>query len=406
VPGLCAAWERWGRLPLRDVVRPACRFLREGVIIGPWQAEMFRVLGPILSLTEEARRQFGCDGRLLGEGDRFRLPVLADTLEHLAAGDWRAAYRERIEEPVLGRFGPASGGSIGPRDLDAYRVFFREPLRFSYRDTTIFINPPPAAGGSLVALMLRVLESEPLDRLEPGGPDHLHALCRTMRMADEARVAGGAESALADLPRWVARYHTLAGRPLGRAPRSPGGPGSTTHVSVVDGEGNAAAVTFSHGEGNGFLIPGAGIMMNNLMGEDDLFPGGFHGWPAGGRLSTMMCPTLVEDADGSFTLLGSGGANRIRTAIVQVVSQLVDYRRSLTQAVAAPRGHFEAGVLNAEVEGRPRGARFLDDLGARAVIRFDRPHLFFGGVHAVRQERGGAVTGAGDPRRGGVCRVV
>jgi gamma-glutamyltranspeptidase/glutathione hydrolase len=406
LPGLWEAWERWGRLPLGEVVRPACRLLREGVELGPWQAEMFRVLGPILSLTEEGRAQFSAGGRLLHEGDRFRLPGLADTLESLAHGNWRATYRAVVLEPVARCFGPLVGGGISPQDLNTYEVCFREPLRFTYRHATIFVNPPPAAGGSLVALMLRVLESEPLDRLESGGPEHLHALCRAMWVADEARSAGGAAAALADLPRWVARYRALAGTRLSRAPQSPGGPGSTTHVSVVDDEGNAAAVTFSHGEGCGILIPGTGIMMNNLMGEEDLFPAGFHRWPAGTRLATMMSPTLVEDRDGSFTVLGSGGANRIRTALVQVVSQLVDHGRALSDAVAAPRAHFEGGVLHAETPDRPQAAAFLDHLGARQVIRFERRHLFFGGVHAVRRGPGGELAGTGDGRRGGAYRVV
>jgi len=406
VPGLCAAWERWGRLPLREVVRPACRFLREGVVIGPWQAEMFHVLAPILSLTDEGRIQFGTGNRLCGQGDLFRLPLLAEFLEHLAEGDWRKAYRERVEEPVLRHFGCDAGGRIGPRDIDSYQVLFRDPLRFAYRGATVYTSPPPAAGGSLVALMLRLLESEPVGRLEAGGQEHLHALCRAMRVADEARAAGGAEAALAEVTRWVARYCALAAEPLDSAPIAPGGPGSTTHVSVVDGEGNAAAVTFSHGEGNGFLIPGTGIMMNNLMGEEDLFPDGFHRWPSGARLSTMMSPTLVEGGDGSFTVLGSGGANRIRTAITQVVSLLVDHGRPVADAVGAPRAHFEAGVLNVEVAGRPRGGAFLGELGARDVIRFDRPHLFFGGVHAVQRARDKSLTGIGDPRRGGACRVL
>jgi gamma-glutamyltranspeptidase/glutathione hydrolase len=177
-------------------------------------------------------------------------------------------------------------------------------------------------------------------------------------------------------------------------------------VSVLDAAGNAAAVTFSFGEGNGSIVGDTGIMMNNLMGEADLHPDGFGRTPTGTRLSTMMSPTILLDDDGGITVLGTGGANRIRSAIVQVVSLLVDRRYDAERAVAAPRLHYEDGVLNAEVMEMSDGGKVLEQLGARELVRFDERSLFFGGVHLVRRAGDGTLSGAGDPRRGGTYRKV
>jgi len=193
---------------------------------------------------------------------------------------------------------------------------------------------------------------------------------------------------------------------LWSCPEAAGGPQSTIHVSVLDAEGNGAAVTFSYGEGNGHLIGDSGIMMNNLMGEEDLFPGGFHRWPVGTRLATMMSPTVVTNEAGDVLVLGTGGANRIRTALTQVISNIVDHGFSTAEAVHAPRVHFEAGVLNAEVFDRPDEGAAVGLLGAAEEVRFEQPNLFFGGVHMVRRRADGTFSGAGDHRRGGVCLIA
>ncbi|MDF1551833.1 MAG: gamma-glutamyltransferase [Deferrisomatales bacterium] len=403
IPGLCQALERWGRLSLAEVAAPACRLLRAGVPLEPLQAHFFQVLRPILLHTAAGRRQFGRDGQLLAAGDCYRVPQLAELLEELARGPWRQVYDRCLGEPALGQFGPAAGGLLGREDWDAYRVAFRRPLRVDYRGTTLHTNPPPAAGGALVALMLSLLEGEDGAVLCRRDPERVHALCRAMRVADESR-RDGAEAL--GLDAWQERFRDLAGRPLGRVRSPRGGPPDTTHISVVDGDGNAAAVTFSYGEGNGHLLGDTGIMMNNLMGEADLFPQGFHRWPPGRRLSTMMSPSLLERPDGSLVVLGSGGANRIRTAVTQVVCRLVDCGDVPAAAVAAPRVHFEAGVLHAETRGWPSGSAFLAELGAAEFLAFPEPNLFFGGVHVVERAADGSVRGAGDPRRGGACVVV
>lgn len=402
IPGLCTALERWGSLPLAEVVAPACRFLREGVSLGPFQVRAMRLLEAILTDTEKGRAIYTRDGALLGPGEPFLLPQLADTLEELARSDWRDWYRG-LADTMLDEFGPARGGLLTREDFDAYRVEFRRPTELEYRGVRVLTNPPPGAGGAMIALMLGLLEQSDFASFPPGSVEHARHLACAMATADEARAKG---LATVSLDAAFGRFQSLLrAERLPDAPTKPGQP-STTHISVLDAEGNAAAVTFSFGEGCGQLIGDTGIMMNNLMGEADLHPGGFGTSPAGERLSTGMAPTLLLEKDGGITVLGTGGANRIRTAITQVVTFLVDRRYDAERAVAAPRLHFEAGVLNAEVmEMRERGEA-LASLGASSFLRFDEKNLFFGGVHLVRRDASGLLSGAGDPRRSGAFRRV
>jgi gamma-glutamyltranspeptidase/glutathione hydrolase len=404
--GLCTVLDWWGSMPLDKVIEPACKLLREGVVLGPWQSFAVGLLEPILLVTEEGRRQFAPHGHLIREGERYLLPHLADTLEQLCAHGWREYYDQVIQERILRQFGPAAGGWISAEDLAAYRVEFRPPLAGEYRGRTIYSNPPPAAGGQMISRMLALMEGVEIGRHPHGSVEQLHPLCRAMQVADEARTDGENGLASERLGESIARFQELEGRPLGTGPIGDKGPGSTTHVSVIDEEGNAASITFSYGEGNGVLIEGTGIMMNNLLGEGDLFPEGFHTWPPGTRLATMMSPTLMVSRAGDVTVMGTGGSNRIRTALTQVISNLVDHRMPVEQAVRAPRVHFDAGVLNAEIFDREEGGEALQRLGAPRVITFDEPNLFFGGVHMVRRKADGTLEGAGDLRRGGTCRVV
>ena len=174
--------------------------------------------------------------------------------------------------------------------------------------------------------------------------------------------------------------------------------GSTTHISVLDADGCACSATCTNGEGSGVVVPGTGMHLNNVMGEEDLNPLGFHRHPAGRRMPSMMAPSVVM-RDGEVELvLGSAGSNRIRSALLQTIVGVVDHGMQVREAVEAPRVHFEDGVVFAEpgidLEGLAGDAR---------VVRFGALNLFFGGVQAV-QRRGTRMTGAGDPaawRRGG-----
>ncbi|HEX2707726.1 MAG TPA: gamma-glutamyltransferase, partial [Solirubrobacterales bacterium] len=177
--------------------------------------------------------------------------------------------------------------------------------------------------------------------------------------------------------------------------------GSTTHISVLDGDGVCACVTCSNGSGSGVLVPGTGVILNNMLGEEDLNPQGFHRIPPGRRVPSMMAPTIVLRGGEIELGVGSAGSNRIRSAILQTVVRAVEQGMTVAAAIEAPRLHFEQGVVQAE-PGIDEAALARLQAGGVGVARRPEINLFFGGVQAVaRDPRSGALSGGGDPRRGG-----
>ncbi|MBO0348966.1 gamma-glutamyltransferase, partial [Phormidium pseudopriestleyi FRX01] len=180
--------------------------------------------------------------------------------------------------------------------------------------------------------------------------------------------------------------------------------GSTTHISIMDREGNAASVTTSNGEGSSYIIPGTGIMVNNMLGEADLNPNGFHQWPENQRLSSMMAPTMVLKENRPEIVLGSGGSNRIRTAILQVICNVIDFNLDLATAIESPRVHWENGVFHLEPGFDTKELESLSNLMPKQtqdVIKWVEKNMFFGGVNGVRMRGDGEIEAAGDPRRNG-----
>jgi gamma-glutamyltranspeptidase/glutathione hydrolase len=331
-------------------------------------------------------------GRRLGEGDVFRFPDLAGALELFAAEGAGPFYRGEVAA-ALGGFVREHGGTLGPTDLAEYEAIERRPIEASFRGTEVLTNPPPSSGGILIAYTLGLLE-----RLGPrSGPEQLVAAI------DAANAARGEEFALG-----------LYGDGLAAALLDPAALdlragdllGSTTHIAVLDADGMCASVTCSNGSGSGVLVPGTGVILNNMLGEEDLNPLGFHAIAPGRRVPSMMAPTVVL-RDGEIELgLGSAGSNRIRSAIVQTVVRAVEEGMGADEAVRAPRLHSEAGVVQAE-PGIDEDALARIEARGVPILRRPRINLFFGGVQAVaRDPASGALTGGGDPRRGGAVATA
>jgi gamma-glutamyltranspeptidase/glutathione hydrolase len=171
---------------------------------------------------------------------------------------------------------------------------------------------------------------------------------------------------------------------------------------VLDAEGWACSVTCSNGSCSGIVVPGTGVHLNNMLGEQDLNPLGFHRHPPGRRLPSMMAPTIVLRGSAPELVLGSAGSNRIRSAILQTIIRVIDEGMAASEAVQAPRVHFEDGVVYAEPGVETTAIESAD----RPIARFRDLNLFFGGVQAVARDARGILSGGGDPRRGGAAIVV
>jgi gamma-glutamyltranspeptidase/glutathione hydrolase len=372
--GACEAVRRWGTVPLEDLAAPAARLAREGLLLNAGQAYIAKILTALLTSTPECAALWAPAGRVLREGEMLVNPELADALLRLAHEGAEPFYRGDIADTVCDWLA-ARGGSLTREDLAGYRAIAREPVVIGYRDREILTNPPPSAGGTLLAYALALLDRGP-------APPTLDGIVAAMIAAQSERTAEFVEGL--DGARFLERF---LGSRLG----------STTHISVLDAQGLACSTTCTNGEGSGVVVPGTGMHLNNVMGEEDLNPLGFHLHPAGRRMPSMMAPSIVMREGDVELVLGSAGSNRIRSALLQTVVAVVDHGMSAQQAVDAPRVHYEDGVVFAEPG---IDLRALEDQAR--VVRFGALNLFFGGVQAALR-RDGALSGAGDPRRGGVA---
>jgi gamma-glutamyltranspeptidase/glutathione hydrolase len=257
-------------------------------------------------------------------------------------------------------------------------------------------NPPPSSGGILIADALGILE-----RLDQAHDPYVIAevIESTNRARDEDFLEGLATEGF--LERFLAK-HALDSVATDVRSRL----GNTTHISVMDAEGACAAVTCSNGSCSGVVVPGTGIHLNNMLGEQDLNPLGFHMHEPGARLPSMMAPTVILRNGEPEIAIGSAGSNRIRSAILQTVLGVMDRGLTAQDAVDAPRLHAEEGQVDAEPGVSDDALERLEQ-GGWTVRRWSELNLFFGGVQAVaRHPETGRLTGGGDPRRGGVAVVV
>ncbi|WP_088893766.1 gamma-glutamyltransferase [Leptolyngbya ohadii] len=420
--GLFRVQQHLGRLPWSVVLEPAIHLARQGIEVTPFQAYNLKILSPIVLASTAAQALYAPGGNLLQAGDRMVLSDLADSLSEMALKGVDLFYRGEMGQQIV-KDCQAQGGYLTRTDLEQYQVIERKPLRTDYRGNTVLTNPPPSAGGTLIAFALRLLEQIDLSQFKFGSIAHLRILAETMRLTNLVRQAGYDEQL--DQPnfadRFLSREHLEEyGQPLqaiaGLGNVNLGNVnlgnvnlgdvnkrGSTTHVSAIDEDGNAASMTSSNGEGSSYVIPGTGIMMNNMLGEADLHPNGFHQWRENIRIASMMAPTIILQNNQPAIVLGSGGSNRIRTAILQVISNLLDFQMPIAQAVSSPRVHWEAGVFNLE-PGFPDAGDDRTFPFDNVVERWQAQNMFYGGVHAVTHSLDG-FAGAGDSRRSGEVGV-
>ena len=407
VAGLAAAHKRYGRLPWRELLAPAIELARDGVELTETQAQMHAILDPILRFDDEGRRVYSnADGTLLGLGDRLRLTDLAATLEAVAAQGAAALYSGERARAILATV-QGGGGALTADDLAAYRVAWRRPVETRFGGCRVLLNPPPSSGGVLIAYGLALLERIGVG--EVGSADAFARLVDVMR--EQTRARGGAftrelhrgglaRRLLGDAEQSAAVQRILAGEPGMRDPA----PAGTTHLSVLDADGNAAAISMSTGSGSGVIVPGTGIYLNNMLGESDLVSG--RPIRAGQRLTSMMAPTIALDGGGAPRLVvGSAGSARLRGAVLQVVVNVLEHGLTVAEAIAAPRVHVDEPEIHCEGGHSPAALEVLEGRGYE-LTRWQERNLFFGGVAAVEAGPDGSLAAAGDPRRGGAGIVV
>lgn len=410
--GLCRLLSDHGTLPLRQVLSPALALARDGITLNEYQAATLKLLEAIFTHDESMRQIFSPGGHFIQAGAQLRLPDLAATIEALANEGADTLRHGRLGQAILADQA-AHGGLLTQQDLDAYEVNISPSIVLPYRGHEILLPPPCSSGGVLIGFALKLLNRFDVPALTPGSADHLQLLFEVMAATtrarrhwelarrylepDEAAVRFLSDEFVADFATEVLQA-MIKGRPSSVVHESQG-PRNTTHISVVDARGMAVSLTTTAGESAGFIVPETGFILNNMLGEADLFPDGFHQQRPGERIFTMMAPAVVLRDGKTRLVTGSGGSLRIRSAILQTIMNVVDFNLPLTTAVNRSRVHLENQVLQCEHGTNAAAMDEIEELGY-PVNRWPVKNMYFGGAHSVAWENDRWVA-AGDTRRSG-----
>lgn len=397
--GLIQIHSDLGKLPLSLILQPAVTLAKNGCKMNREQAYVFKILQPIFIHTPEGRQLLCRNEATLKEGEIFKNPDFAFFLNRVIDEGTDFFYKGDIADEIVSLL--SEGGLLDKKSLSAYTVEKRKPIITDFYGYKVYSNPPPSAGGSLILFLLKLINK---GNAADFSPTHLlHAMAVTNKARQEiCKDPNNPELFYALLDKKVfTQFKAALTSELSESSSRPVEPGRgcTTHVSVMDKEGNCASVTTSNGEGSGYIIPNTGIMLNNMLGEEDLNPQGFHNWTKPRRLPTMMSPTLILKENIPEMVVGSGGSNRIRSAIVQVILNYFCQGYSLEESIKAPRMHFEEGILYCE----PGIIPFNMTSPPEEVIlkEFKNKNLFFGGVNAVTRN-----AAFSDRRRGGTTVIL
>lgn len=401
VPGMVAGiyhiYRERCSMSLEELIKPAVQYAKNGIYLSKMQSSFVKLLEPIFTATEEAKKIFAPNGKLISEKNIYKNPQYAEFLEEFASkGSW-IFYEGEIADRIQ-RLSEEKKGLIRKTDLRRYTVEEKDPIYFRFRGYDIFTNSPPSPGGLLIAFTLKLLEEQNLGNF--GSIQHVSSLIEAMHTTqifrrekiDKHIHEEGIEGIVED-EKVINIYIQFFKKRLNLW-------GNTTHISVIDRDLNAVSVTTTNGEGSGCVIPDTGIMLNNMLGEEDLNPDGFFQWPAYTRLPSMMSPTVVMKDKNIILSLGSAGSNRIRSAIIQVILNSIIFGKDIKTAVDLPRIHYENHTVFIEPGYAKNVLKKIENL--YETVLFDEKSLFFGGVQAVS----GDFKGAADPRRGGSVIVV
>ena len=423
VAGMEAAWRRFGILPWSDLLQPAIRLARDGFMIGPKHlAALDDRIDDLLRFPSTAA-VFLPDGEAPAQGAVFRQPDLARTLEAIAMDGAAAFYGGWIADSTVAQM-ERGGGLITHEDMAAYEAIWRDPVVLGYRGYEIITMPPPSSGGITLGEMLNIAENYDLAGFGWLSADHVHVAVEAMRRAyaDRNFYLGDPDFVSIPMGRLLSRAYadSLAAtinmrlasdsREFNLVPEEST---QTTHYSIVDGEGNAVAVTTTLNSwfGSRVVVRGAGYLLNNEMDDFTSKPGvpNLYGLvqgtanaiEPGKRMLSAMTPTIVVDPEGRTDLVtGTPGGATIITTVFQIVTDHIDFGMPVRSAVNAPRFHHQhlPDVVRYEPSGLP--AEVIEELRRRGHVLEERGGVS-GDVQSIQITDEGIRFGASDPRRGG-----
>lgn len=365
--GIFAIHNQYGSMPLIEIASAAIKMATKGMVVDKLHAEVIQILTPILEYSCQAKSIFSnSKGQYLKQGEIKANKHLARFLTNLASNPMDWFYYDTPAQDIVSDMRHHQG-LLTQEDFESYQVHVREPLLETINDWKIITNAAPTTGGLLITEQLKHATQNQLD-------DQNHQLINAMIYADELKNQQTFQSSK-----------------------------GTTHMSVIDADENVASLTISNGEGCGYIVPNSGFMLNNFLGEEDINTNGFFNFKENTRMASMMSPTILEQLGSNNKIaLGTGGSNRIKTAMFQVIWQIINENKTLNQAINHPRFHFENGVLDIE-QGFDKQTVAELDKHYDKTNQWQHRSLYFGGINAV--QHGDINLAVGDSRRNGVGLV-
>lgn len=365
--GVFSIHQHYGSMPLIDIAQAAVNRANKGMVVDALHAEVIQILKPILKFSKEGIDLFSDnDNTYLKEGCIKTNPQLARFIKDLATNspDW--FYFDSPAKVICSDM-CNHHGLLSKKDFESYKVTIREPLSKEINGWNIITNAMPTTGGFLITEQLE-------HAVNNKHTDMPYKLIQAMEYADHLKNRQGFQSSK-----------------------------GTSHMSVIDADGNVASLTISNGEGCGYIVPDCGFMLNNFLGEEDINSQGFFNFQENTRMASMMSPTIIEQlgCDNKIAL-GTGGSNRIKTAMFQVIWQIIAENKTLDQAINQSRYHYENETLDIE---KGTDLKIIEQLkkSHEKVNLWQNRSLYFGGINAV--QHGSKNLAIGDSRRKGVGLV-
>lgn len=385
IAGIFDMHAKWGELPMKELTSQAIKGATEGVKLDRFQALDFQLLKDIFSADPEQRGTFFNEQGIKVEGDLIRMEQYADFLTAISLEGKDLFYKGEISKKIANDY--LVGGQLSRRDFEEYQVHFVNPIHYNWHNHNVYLTNLPSAGGLIIADILSQIGTQ-LDGAQPLSNQHFSVLEEAFKIVlNRSKDKKLLINHLSNIPS-ISIPQTSA--------HSGDQTKGTSHISIVDGEGNAIALTTSIGEGNGYFIPGTQMQMNNMLGEAALLPKGFHSWQPNTRLRSMMTPALVTDNNHDLQLvIGSGGAGRIPYAIAQTIINTFILDLGLHEATQLPRVYYDGQKTQIEEGfdvGIPKSTQNI----------WKEKTLFFGGTNGI-QRLGDKNSAVADQRRFGVA---
>ncbi|MCK8061070.1 MULTISPECIES: gamma-glutamyltransferase [unclassified Fusibacter] len=410
VKGLLYALETYGTMDRQTIMAPAIELARDGFPVGPFFKKATGDWYDYYGYQPETAETYYKNGLPYEVGDIYTNEKLAHSLERISNEGESAFYTGEIAQAIVDSVN-ADGGVMSLEDLANYEVKVREPIVGSYRGYEIISSPPSSSGGTTIVEILNILENFDVGALEVNSPEYIHLLSEAFKIAYSDRGEYMADTDFVDVPLEGLTSKEYASERAKEIDLSvsqsytSGDPyiyhsTNTSHISIMDKEGNMVSLTKSNNGGSGVMAKGTGILLNSECGDFATGSGLANSIDGNKRPLSSMSPTLVLKDGKPVMSVGSPGGTRIITTVAQVISHVIDHDMDVQEAIDAPR--FFDGYEELKLEGRiPEAVSDeLAEMGHKITRTLDWDD-YYGGVHAVIMLEDGTLRGGADPRRDG-----